>query len=145
MGFPSLNESTFATMPQVDRQEAPKAMPPYQIDPGKQDDAMPTPPCAAQSFLRQIRGFTLVELLVVIGIIALLIAILLPALSRARSASLEVKGLANLKSLGQAATLHAHDHRGFFPIAGAIWRPATSATPAGLPDSRQQHYVYYPD
>jgi prepilin-type processing-associated H-X9-DG protein len=84
-------------------------------------------------------------LLVVIGIIALLISILLPALSRARSAALEVKCLANLKSLGQAAMLHAHDHRGFFPVAGAIWAPATSATPAGLQDSKQQHYVYFTD
>jgi prepilin-type processing-associated H-X9-DG protein/prepilin-type N-terminal cleavage/methylation domain-containing protein len=90
-------------------------------------------------------GFTLVELLVVIGIIALLIAILMPALSRAMGASREVKCLANLRSIGQAAVLHAHDHKGYFPVAGALWPPATSATPAGLFDSAAVKYSYYID
>ena len=64
------------------------------------------------------RGFTLVELLVVIGIIALLISILLPALSKARAAANEVKCQAQLKQVITAMMLHANDHNGFMPLVG---------------------------
>jgi prepilin-type N-terminal cleavage/methylation domain-containing protein len=65
-------------------------------------------------------GFTLVELLVVIGIIALLISILLPALAAARSSAQLITCAANLRTLGQAMLLHATDRKGYFPLAGAI-------------------------
>jgi prepilin-type N-terminal cleavage/methylation domain-containing protein len=60
-------------------------------------------------------GFTLVELLVVIGIIALLIAMVLPALAAARESSNRVKCASNLRQLGQFIYLFAHDDHGRIP------------------------------
>jgi prepilin-type processing-associated H-X9-DG protein/prepilin-type N-terminal cleavage/methylation domain-containing protein len=84
-------------------------------------------------------GFTLVELLVVIGIIALLIAILLPALSRAREQANMIKCMATLRSMAQAAHAHAAEHQGYMPIAG---RFSGRASPEGLGDVNRMRYTY---
>jgi len=85
-------------------------------------------------------GFTLVELLVVIGIIALLIAILLPALNKARQAAQRTACSAKLHSMLLAATTHRIDHRGFYPLVGTL--PGDS--PATLDDFYSTKYDYLP-
>src|SRR6195952_241109 len=69
--------------------------------------------------LRRRSGFTLVELLVVIGIIALLISILLPSLAKARENGKRIVCLSNLKQIGNAIVMYSNDNKLYFPRASA--------------------------
>ncbi len=74
-------------------------------------------------FPRRQGGFTLVELLVVIGIIALLIGILLPSLTKARESATTLKSLSNLRQLGIGLEFYRNDYNGRYPPATDEYAP----------------------
>src|SRR2546425_1045098 len=95
-------------------------------DPGR---AIPSEPASSERLNERIVGptaFTLVELLVVVGIITPLIAIMLPVLGKAREQANRIKCAANLHSIGQALVAYVHQYR-YYPCCEggdrdyAIW------------------------
>jgi len=86
------------------------------------------------------RAFTLVELLVVIGIIALLIALLLPALTAARRSEQLTACQGKIRQVLTIMQNHAVSHRGYAPLAGLLVVPAVD--PSGLGDDARSKYEY---
>ena len=72
------------------------------------------------------RGFTLIELLVVIAIIALLAALLLPALARAKVAAKKVQCINNQRQLAEAWMMYTGDNNDMVPANGEIYPPSTT-------------------
>jgi prepilin-type N-terminal cleavage/methylation domain-containing protein/prepilin-type processing-associated H-X9-DG protein len=95
-----------------------------------------------KSFIRT-RAFTLVELLVVIGIIAVLIGILLPALNKAREAANTVKCAANLRSIGQGIALYSAAFSGTLPPSNYYKGLTIDSVSGQLPTQPVNGYVHW--
>jgi type II secretory pathway pseudopilin PulG len=95
---------------------------------------------AQENCIRAAAGFAFIELLVVIAVIALMAAMLLPTLSRARQQSAATQCLNNLKELALAWNMYVADNHGFFPAnseggTGKAWIAGGEMNYSGSPDN----------
>ncbi len=90
------------------------------------------------------KAFTIIELLTVIGIIAILVALLMPALIRARQSAYSLACQSNLRQIYQAALNRSLEHKGYVQLAGSV-NGLTEVTPEAVGDPDEKRYLWFDD